>query len=215
MENNNLKNRITLIGSVLVIIFLIGLFIYAIVHNYKKNKALESDPMYTVGIVTDVGSALGQKLVAFDYVINGLHYFDEFHPGIHKYILNGRYVVKFSRENPKYNNLLSIVIPDSIKNVPPQGWTEPPGKIYSIGKVNYVVNNAEAQIRIRYNSKEYYLKVKENFIKEVDKGKNYYISFYPSDLDYNTKLYNESVPDSLFWNMPKEGWAEKPKGLNK
>ncbi len=183
------------------------------VHNYEKNKALKKHSKYTIGTVVGERTVFGKKIITYYYNVNRITYKEDGEPGTLKFIVGQRYIVQFSTEAPNYNNILAVEIPDSIKAAPPQGWDKPPGEVYLVGLVENIVNSHKATINFSYKMQSYYLRIEEDFLKDKDIGKRYYISIYPANMEYEPHIYNGQVPDSLSWTSPRNGWKVKPKEI--
>lgn len=211
MSKYNFKNIIVNALTAIGLFIICSMFTYALMYNHKRAKSIETNAQYTIGFTKQLQTGGGLNWLTYGFNVNGISFNGEIVPGIDNYIVpNGRYVVEFSSKNPKYNKMLHLAIPDTIIRAPLQGWNQPPGMLYSVAKIENIVNREEATINLSYKMHTYYIKVKEDFLKQEDIGKNYYVSFYPFDMNYNTRIYAINVPDSIYWSAPQEGWNKKP-----
>ena len=108
----------------MTIFVLISLFCLSEIYN--QCNQLITHPKYTVGVITKFYySGYAVKSIKYKYQVNGIEYLKgEFYQGGE---LGKRYFVKFSSENPRYNEFLeNNLVPDSLQFVPTEGWDKIP-----------------------------------------------------------------------------------------
>jgi hypothetical protein len=113
------------IGKLLVGIISV-LFIIAISNSFRHYYSLKKYKRYTIGITTKKAKEGRVTTIYYYYTYKGKRYEgeDEFRNGI-KYP-DVRYYILISSERPDFNEFTRIVVPDSIKDVPSDGWAEIP-----------------------------------------------------------------------------------------
>ena len=106
-------------------LFLLGFAYMTFKYYERKNNA-----RYTIGITIKLWGGKNES-VDYYYVVNGKRYEGNYSFGANHpiYIINERYFVLFSSENPENSQMLYTPrVPDSILIAPKDGWTVLPIK---------------------------------------------------------------------------------------
>ncbi|HVA98642.1 MAG TPA: hypothetical protein VNG53_07075 [Bacteroidia bacterium] len=201
----SLRDLIVLVG----VIFLPILVIWAIIFNFNKDKELNANCKYTIGNAYHRYDAPGQTIINYTFTVNGIIYNGEVSKWVKRYSIPGHYVVKYSTKNPKYNEMINVAVPDSIK-APDNGWDSIPGRCYGVGKIENIFSSNKTTIEFEYKLQTLYIVTTTNFLTHKDVGKIYFLSFFPGNPAYDLRIYNEQVPDSIYINAPEVGWVKKP-----
>ena len=121
---DRLKTLFVAVGMLGIVV----IWVYLFQDTRRENAALASSPRYTIGQVTRTSYVLGpspENVVFFSYRVG-----DSIYPGTNsgRFLdVGGRFLVKFSREQPKYHEFYNqVLIPVSIIEAPPEGWEKPP-----------------------------------------------------------------------------------------
>ena len=106
------------------------LFPILIFNMFWRKDQLKSNPMYTVTVTVKQIRTLKNGLqIDHYYFVNGEKYEERYSKDERLSIIypGGRYLVKFSTEHPSVSEVLwNKPVPDSVKEVPINGWETPP-----------------------------------------------------------------------------------------
>ncbi|SIT84615.1 hypothetical protein [Pontibacter indicus] len=114
----NLKN-LNKYAGVFILLIISGYCVYVI---FRQTYELKNNAKYTVGEIVEF-SLSGHLIQKIDYkfLVDGVEYIGrENYQGGEK---GKRYFVKFSSDNPDFSDFLQdMPVPDTIKDVPAEGW---------------------------------------------------------------------------------------------
>ncbi|MBG9377054.1 hypothetical protein I5907_12490 [Panacibacter sp. DH6] len=110
----------------LAIMLIIWIIIRSVYINPKKLE--EGDVSYTVAIITSFTNPTdGGKDANFIYTVNGKKYKGFFNASKIDTRIGDRYFLKFLKSDPDISQFLfDMSVPDSIINIPKEGWEQLP-----------------------------------------------------------------------------------------
>ena len=125
METDENRPNKLLVGiATLFLIFVVG---YNIYYAISHKVALSGKVRYTVGTTKGTKFGASGRFIFYEYTVNGKKHEDTDSYSYESQQLDGHYLVKFSVDEPEYNELYqNIRIPDGFPPPPPEGRKELP-----------------------------------------------------------------------------------------
>jgi len=118
------------------LVCVIGFMVFKYYDGNEKEKKLEANHRYTIAVLTRYSSStFGEKLF-FSYDVQGRQIKNRENQSLTKEEFNKlkefRYYVMYWPQEPDVCVLfLNLPVPDSIKNIPPDGWKKIPAVDYA------------------------------------------------------------------------------------
>lgn len=113
--------------GVTILIILVIIFIFSGFLELDTRTEIKEYGRYTIGYTTQVFYKKGVRWIRYVYYVGGVKY--QSNTGLSRNVVypNGRYYVHFSSKNPKNEKFLDKrPVPESIREVPDDGWATIP-----------------------------------------------------------------------------------------